>query len=91
MPENYPFWASWASKDIYLPPKYHSSESFQQVLLILKKVLGDLSVLNGGKLMLHCFFWGWHTGKFAGQWKWSLGLRQWPQTIWSICPLVSEK
>ena len=50
MPENYPSWASRACKDVYLPPQFHSSESFQQVLFILKKVLGDSSVLNGGKI-----------------------------------------
>lgn len=50
IPRNYPSWASWKSRQVYLPKKFHSAESFDKALSILKKELGDTSVLEGVRI-----------------------------------------
>jgi hypothetical protein len=49
-PRNYPSWASWRSKEVYLPPAFHSLESFNKALVILKDVFLDPSVFEGQNL-----------------------------------------
>jgi hypothetical protein len=49
-PRNYPSWASWRSKEVYLPPAFHSFQSFNKALLILKDAFQDPSVFEGGNL-----------------------------------------
>jgi hypothetical protein len=34
IPVNYPSWASWKSKEVYLPAEFHSSRSFKSALAI---------------------------------------------------------
>lgn len=48
IPSNYPSWASWKSREVYLPANFHSSDSFKNNLSILKSALG--SGLEGGKI-----------------------------------------
>jgi len=50
IPKNYPSWASWTSKEVYLPPAFHSIKSFKQVLSILKDALKDPSIFEGGAI-----------------------------------------
>jgi hypothetical protein len=50
MPTEYPAWASWKSKDVYLPAEFHSPSSFKGIMSILKKALKNSSVLNDGKI-----------------------------------------
>jgi hypothetical protein len=47
IPRNYPSWASWKSRQVYLPKNFHSAASFDKALSILKNELGDSSILNG--------------------------------------------
>jgi hypothetical protein len=46
IPKNYPDWASWSSREVYLPAGFHSSKSFKKVLKIVKNALGDSSVFK---------------------------------------------
>lgn len=50
MPSDYPSWASWKSKEVYLPENIHEPSSFKNALSILKKSLNDSSFLEGGKV-----------------------------------------
>lgn len=50
IPRNYPSWASWSSKEVFLPAVFHSSESFENTLSILKDALRDSSVFEDGCL-----------------------------------------
>lgn len=50
MPMNYPSWASWRSREVYLPADFHTKKSFNNSLSILKVALRDSSVFDGGKI-----------------------------------------
>jgi hypothetical protein len=41
IPDNYPQWASWKSRESYLPPEIHSSKSFKNNLALVRKDLTD--------------------------------------------------
>jgi hypothetical protein len=47
MPNNYPAWARWRSRETYLPAEFHTSKAFTENLSILKKDLADSSFLSG--------------------------------------------
>ena len=46
IPTNYPFWASWNSREVYLPASFHSSKSFEEALSIVKDALDDSSIFE---------------------------------------------
>jgi hypothetical protein len=46
IPKNYPSWASWSSKEVYLPASFHSAKSFKKTLSTLKEALKDSSVFE---------------------------------------------
>ena len=48
MPTNYPIWASWDSKEVYLPPAFHTSRNFGKCLSILKDSFKDSSTFEDG-------------------------------------------
>jgi hypothetical protein len=50
MPSDYPSWASWTSKEVYLPANFHSRDSFKTALSIAERDLRDHSILEGGKV-----------------------------------------
>lgn len=46
IPKNYPPWASWSSKEVYLPPSFHKGKSFDEALAVLKMDLSDPSIFK---------------------------------------------
>jgi hypothetical protein len=46
IPENYPAWASWSSKQVYLPADFHSPKSFKKLLSIIKDALNDSAIFE---------------------------------------------
>jgi hypothetical protein len=50
IPSNYPSWASWKSKEVYLPADFHSLDSFECALSILKEDFDDPSIFKRGKI-----------------------------------------
>ena len=50
IPENYPKWASWRSKEVYLPTAFHSAKSFKKVLSIMKNALKDSATFEDGTI-----------------------------------------
>lgn len=58
MPSDYPSWASWNSREVYLPANFHTSASFKNAISILKKSLNDSSILQGGKVDAPLLFLG---------------------------------
>jgi hypothetical protein len=50
IPKNFPSWASWKSRDVFLPAEFHSSSYFNKKLQIAKDLLEDSSVLQGSKV-----------------------------------------
>lgn len=58
MPSNYPSWASWTSREVYLPASFHTLASFKGALSTLKKAFADKSVFEGGKVDAPLLFLG---------------------------------
>ena len=50
IPKNFPSWASWKSREVFLPAGFHSSSYFNKTLLIAKELLEDPAVLKGSKI-----------------------------------------
>jgi len=50
MPIDFPSWASWKSRDAYLPAAFHKSASFNKALSIAETALGDSSTFEDGKI-----------------------------------------
>lgn len=50
MPVDFPSWASWKSREVYLPANFHNASSFNKNLSMAKKSLGDASVFEGGRI-----------------------------------------
>lgn len=57
-PENYPAWASWKSKDIYLPAEFHSLARFNKLLTVSKKALSESIISDDGVIDSHLLFLG---------------------------------
>ena len=47
IPDNYPSWASWKSRESYLPSEIHSSKSFKTTLAMIRKDLADSKNVKG--------------------------------------------
>jgi hypothetical protein len=50
IPKNYPSWASWSSREVYLPAKFHSASSFDDALMIVQHALADSTIFESGKI-----------------------------------------
>lgn len=50
MPRNYPPWASWSSREVYLPASFHVLKSFSNALSIARDALGDSSIFEDGRI-----------------------------------------
>ena len=50
IPSRYPSWASWSSREVYLPADLHSSSAFRKVLHIAKEDLSDVTLVTSGKI-----------------------------------------
>jgi hypothetical protein len=50
IPDGYPSWASWSSRNVFLPEEFHSLKHFKSALSIAKEALKDPSVLKNGKV-----------------------------------------
>jgi hypothetical protein len=50
IPTNYPAWASWKSREVYLPADFHSPAAFKRNISVLKKALADSSALEAGRI-----------------------------------------
>ena len=50
IPSRYPSWASWSSREVYLPADLHSSSAFRKVLNIAKEDLSDVTLVTSGKI-----------------------------------------
>ena len=48
--KNYPPWASWSNRDIYLPATFHSGDSFDNALIIVQNALADSKIFESGKI-----------------------------------------
>src|SRR5882762_1290912 len=46
IPRGYPTWASWKRKETFLPPSFHSKDSFKNVVATIRAELGDASVVE---------------------------------------------
>jgi hypothetical protein len=46
IPKDYPSWASWKSREVYLPPQIHSSRSFKTTLALVKRDLVEVEAGN---------------------------------------------
>jgi hypothetical protein len=46
IPANYPSWASWKSREVYLPAEFHLSRSFKSALAIAAEAFRDSSVFE---------------------------------------------
>jgi hypothetical protein len=49
-PKRYPSWASWGSRDQYLPAEFHTLRSFRKYLGIVREDFADSSMVEGGKI-----------------------------------------
>jgi hypothetical protein len=50
IPSNYPSWATWKSREVYLPAEFHSPKSFRKALSILRDSFKDSSIFLSGKI-----------------------------------------
>jgi hypothetical protein len=50
MPSDFPTWASWKSREVYLPADFHTTTAFNKALSIAKKAFGDSKIFNGGNI-----------------------------------------
>jgi hypothetical protein len=50
IPPNYPSWASWSSREVYLPATFHSADSFDNALTIVQNALADSAIFESGKI-----------------------------------------
>jgi len=50
IPSDFPPWASWGSRDVFLPSNFHTAGSFNKIFSIAKKAFGDDSILQGGNI-----------------------------------------
>jgi hypothetical protein len=50
IPRNYPSWASWNNREVYLPAKFHSVDSFDDALSIVENALGNPAIFDSGKI-----------------------------------------
>jgi hypothetical protein len=46
IPQNYPSWASWSSKEVYLPASFHSPKAFKKTLSTVTEALTNSSVFE---------------------------------------------
>jgi hypothetical protein len=50
IPDNYPSWASWKSREVYLPSQIHSLSSFKTALSSARKDFADKSKMEAGNI-----------------------------------------
>ena len=50
IPRNYPPWASWSSKAVYLPVEFHSMEAFDSALSTVTDHFSEESLMESGKV-----------------------------------------
>ena len=50
MPSNYPSWASWASREVYLPAEFHSASAFKKALSVARKALKECLLSEDGRI-----------------------------------------
>jgi hypothetical protein len=50
IPKNYPSWASWSNRDIYLPATFHTADSFDKALMIVQNALANSEIFESGKI-----------------------------------------
>jgi hypothetical protein len=50
IPSNYPSWASWKSREVYLPAEFHSPGAFKKALSIGHQALQESVVDDNGKI-----------------------------------------
>jgi len=50
IPEGFPSWASWKSRDVFLPSSFHVLNSFNKTLTMAKKAFVDDSVSESGNI-----------------------------------------
>lgn len=58
IPENYPSWVSWSSKEAYLPADFHSHKSVKKVLSILRHTLKESTVFEDRTIDAPLLFFG---------------------------------
>ena len=47
IPDHYPSWSSWKSRETHLPAKFHTPDAFFNALSIVRNDLEDSSIING--------------------------------------------
>lgn len=47
IPSNFPSWASWGSREVYLPAQFHSPSAFKNALSVGGKALEECVVSEG--------------------------------------------
>jgi hypothetical protein len=50
IPSDFPSWASWKSREVFLPATFHKAAAFNKSLSIAEALLGDLSTFEDGKM-----------------------------------------